>query len=136
MQALGLHPSANNHSCPKLRWVSGMNHMVPWESENCTFSPRFPSACTVLGIPFPGSFLRKGNTCVLMGNYKMKTGTIGSRRHADRKQIQLDIHLEQIGRSRNSALRISNYIDFGNSVPHCRGWSFGQKDFSRDNREV
>ena len=28
-----LTSSLNNHLCPKLRWVFGIDHMAPWESE-------------------------------------------------------------------------------------------------------
>ena len=34
IQALDLHlTSSNNHTCPKLRWIFGVDHIGSWESE-------------------------------------------------------------------------------------------------------
>ena len=58
MQALGMHPtdSTNNHSCPKLRWVSGMNYRPLGKVKGALFH----QDCTVLGIPFSDSFPERG----------------------------------------------------------------------------
>ena len=61
MQALDLHLTSNpiNHPCPKLRWVFGMNHMTPWESE-IALSTKVYVRPSNSWNPFPRLFLGRG----------------------------------------------------------------------------
>ena len=97
MQTLGLHltASSNNHPCPKLRWVFGMDHMVLWESE-VALSTKIHVRLHNSRNLFPSEFSEKAKYTRPHGedeqsNNRKDTVKIGSGRDSHRERLKTPI---------------------------------------------
>ena len=128
MQTLGLHltSSLNNHPCPKLRWVFGIDYMALGKMKS--HFPRFTAGRPILGIPFL-DYPRKGKNPQVFTREDLARYESVYYRHSWHHVLTGE---DCESRADLEIRKRTSHIDFDYSFPPRGGWSFERGEFTAE----